>query len=122
MSSIRKKVFDDVLGFDKNRFLGFKKKNIKNAMGKVMSPGQIKEAGKIAKKVSPIVAIAGGGKIASTLLKSIGKASTVASVPATMIKSGAGSVAGATKLVGSTAVGKGLASAGLSKLIRKKKK
>ena len=122
MSSIKKKVFDDVLGFDKNRFLGVKKKNIKNAVGKVMTPGQIKEAGKIAKKVAPVVAITGGSKIANTLLKGVRGLSKVAKVPATAIASGFGKTAyGASKTMG-TSVGRGLASAGISKLIRKKKK
>lgn len=34
MSSIKNKIVDDVLGFDKNRILGFKKKNVSNALEK----------------------------------------------------------------------------------------
>jgi hypothetical protein len=70
--SVFKKVTDDILGFDDTRIAGFKKKNVANALGKVMTPGQIKEAGKIAKVAAPVGAVVGGG-IGSGLLKTATK-------------------------------------------------
>ena len=44
-----KKLTDDVLGFDDNRIAGFKKKNVANALGKVLpekTEGAVKKVGK----------------------------------------------------------------------------
>tara|TARA_Y100000004_G_scaffold168144_1_gene201287 strand:+ start:758 stop:1258 length:501 start_codon:yes stop_codon:yes gene_type:complete len=48
--SVFKKVTDDVLGFDDNRIAGFKKKNVANALGKVL-PEKTESAVKGARKV-----------------------------------------------------------------------
>ena len=100
MGSVGKKITDDVLGFDKNRFLGFKKKNIANAAGKIMTPGQLKTFGKVAKVAAPVMAFTPVGKIAGAAVKKGGKGM------ASVLKS----VANKTP-VGS-AVGKGLSGAG----------
>ena len=110
MSSVAKKITDDILGFDKNRFLGFKKKNIKNAVGKVMTPGQMKTAGKIAKVAAPVMAFTPVGKIAGAAVKKGGKG--IASV-AKSVGGGAGSIVGKGLSSAGSLVGKGMSGVGI---------
>lgn len=105
MGSVGKKITDDILGFDKNRFLGFKKKNIANAAGKIMTPGQLKTFGKVAKVAAPVMAFTPVGAAAGAAIKKGGKgmASVLKSVGG-----GAGSavgkgLGGAAKAVGNVA-------------------
>ena len=109
MGSVGKKITDDILGFDDNRFLGFKKKNIANAAGKVMTPGQIKTAGKIAKVAAPVMAFTPVGKMAGAAIKKGGKGigSVVKSVGG-----GAGSAVGKGLSSAGSLVGKGMSGAG----------
>lgn len=126
MGSIGKKVTDDILGFDKNRFLGFKKKNIANAAGKIMTPGQLKTFGKVAKVAAPVMAftpvgaaagaaIKKGGKGMASVLKSVAGKTPVGSA----VSKGLG---GASKLLGKTPASKiasGISKSPVSKLIGK---